>query len=338
MKYATLRAWALAGFFGLFCALHAQPRMHWTFDAPPPLHPTIIEGDFEGETLPIVAVSRDTPEIEKDGKLKRLSLHKAHFTPTRGATFAEGSIQLRNVQANSSKTNLRLMFEHGGDVDAGTISASSDFSAQVESTADYSDCFVALIFFDQDYLEGKSDNPNATVQFKSIKPLHKGTNKVELSFGYMDFGKHPMGFFPLFFTRGLEIRSDQCEFTARFFRHREELIHRALLKQYLEKHAGESKPIQAYMKIPPVFPDGMQEEKLPEKVTVSFMVSEEGRVESLQLPSDLPTNIYRLLSRTINGWLFLPRLKAGRPERTMVTLPLILRAEEPAQEPAKSSS
>ncbi|HEU5080316.1 MAG TPA: hypothetical protein VFT72_13985 [Opitutaceae bacterium] len=331
MKYATLRVWAFVAFAGSFCVAQAQMNVRWNFGTPPPLHPTIIQGKYKGKTLPILAVSGEGPEVEVDGKLKRLRLYDAHYTPTRGATYAPGSIVLRNMKGNSSKTKLRLMFAEGGEVDGGTISARSDFSATVDSTEDYKDCFVALIFFDADYLDGKTDNPSATVQFKSLKPLHKGENKIELTFGYLDFGKRRTGFFPLFFTKGLEIRSNECEKIAKFFRHREDSLHQLLLSGYLKKHGSETKPCTPYLQIPPVFPDGMREDALPARVNVSFMVNEEGRVESLQLPTKLPANIYRLLTRAVNGWLFMPRLKDGRPERTMVSLPLILRPDEVAQ-------
>lgn len=293
---------------------------------PPPLHPTIIEGSYKGKLLPIVDVSGESPRVEVDGKLKRPSgRFSDRYSPARGAYFAPGSLAMKDLQGSASKTNLVLMFSDGGQVSGGTLSARSDFSATVTPTQDYKDVYIAIIFFDQGYLEGTSDSPGATVQFSAIKPLVGGReNKVKLTFGFQDFGERRTGFFPLFFTHGIEIKSDQCEMIARFFRRREDSLHRSILQGYLEKHTGESLGLVPYLKIPPLLPEGTDFNALPRSISPSFMVNEEGRVESLQLQRGLPDNVAYELGRTLRGWLFLPRIKDGRPMRTMVTVPMVL--------------
>lgn len=323
---------------GAFTLAAAQGFSLWEAGTTPPLHPTIIEGTYKGKSLPILSVVHDSPQVEVDGKLKRLPQgSKTSYTPRRGAIYAPGSVQLRAMNLQGSKTNMKLLFPGGGEVDGGTISASSEFSVTVIPTQNYPDCYVALIFFDEGYIEGTTDQPGASVQFEAIKPLVGGKeNKIKLHFGYIDFGARPTGFFPLFFTRGLEIKSDQCELVARFFRHREMTIHDYLLKSYREKNSAQSVALKPYLQIPPLVPDELIPET-PLIIETTFMVNEEGMVESLQFESDVSTAVLSPLRRSLNGWLFFPRLKDGRPTRTMVRIPIQLQRSKNEVAAAASS-
>ncbi len=314
---------------GLAVVTGAQPSVpRWYVGYPPPLHPTIIYGTFKGRTLPIVGVAGQTPQVEVDGALKRLGTgRKVRFEPRRGSDYAPGEVSLRNLRASSSRTNLVLMFSNGGQVSGGTLNARSDFSATVVPTQDYTDCYVAIVFFDQAYLDGDTPVHNASVQFARIPDLKAGVeNEVTLNFNYIDNTGGRLGFFPLFFTRGLEIRSDQCLVVAQFFRRMEDRLHDALVAAYLEKNAGKSARPEAYLRIPPLFLGADDLDRAPAEAEVSFMVSEEGRVENLQFDTPLPGGVRDVLHRTLGAWLFFPRLSEGRPARTMVRMPLSLKA------------
>lgn len=324
--------WGLSFVVAALSVSAAPGRIIWSPGLPPPLHPTVIMSDYKGKTLPIVGVSGDSPEVDVDGKRKSLPRSsKAGFSPVRAARYAPGSLQLRNMQVNSSSLHLILMFESGGEIDNGAISSRSDFTAEVTPTQDYHDCFVALVFFDQEFLEGGSDTPNAFVHFQNIRELVGGKpNKLAIRFGYIDAQGKRLGFFPLFFSNGVEIRSDQCELTARFFRKIEEKRHAAVVRSWVEKHAGATQPPQAYVQIPPIFDDPAALENAPDTVNASFMVSEEGIVQSLQIDGKIPEDVSTVLRRTVSAWLFVPRLKDGRPERTFVKVPIALKTPKPA--------
>lgn len=337
------RGWrwiALKLALGAFTLAGAQGFSSWD-TGNIPLHPTIIQGTYKGKALPIIAVHNESPEVEVEGKLKRLPQgSKTSYTPLRGAGYAPGTLKLGAMKVTGSKTNMVLMFPGGGQVDGGTVSSSTEFTVTVTPTQDYSDCYVALMFFDQGYIEGTTDLPGASVQFEAIKPLVGGKeNKLKIHFGYVDFGERHIGFFPLFFTRGMEIQTDQCELVARFFRHREMTIHEHLLKSHREKNANQSVPLKPYLQIPPLVPDDLIP-PTPLAIDTTFMVSEEGTVESLQFESDVPTAVLSPLRRSLSGWLFLPRLKDGRPARTLVHIPLVVQRtkSEPPPPPAPGST
>ena len=315
----------------------AQMHVRWASGPPPPLHPTLIFGDYKGKSLPIVSVNDESPEVMVEGKLKRLqSGSKAHYQPRRGVAYASGSIDLKNVNLSSSKTNLVYMFQDGGEVSGGTLSANSEFLARVNATQAYTDCYVVIVFFEQAYLPDETNNPHATVQFKKVRDLVPGENKIKLSFGYLDFGERSTGYFPIFFTHGLEIRSDQRELIAQFFHRMEMTVHEMYLKDYLQKYPDKSKQVNVYLQVPPLFPDGTDFSDTPATVSANFMVSEDGKVESLQFKEHLSPEVGGALRRTLSGWLFFPRLKEGRPVRTMVSVPIVLKPDEPPKAPSEA--
>jgi hypothetical protein len=330
--------WAVGVVALAFASAVCAQNVHlaqWSNNLPPPLHPTVIFGQNKGKSEPIVAVRGESPQIMVDGKLKSLPWGKdVHYMPMRAAGFAPGSIALRKMEANSFKTKLVLMFSTGGEVDGGTLNAGSNFSATLIPTQDYKDCFAAIVIFDQDYLEDKTDQHNAFVQFEKVPDLIGGKeNKIKLHFGFINTEERRLGYFPLFFTAGREIRTDQCETTARFFRKMELTRHQMLLKGYLEKNAATpALALQPYLRVPPIFTEPAILADAPDKVGVSFLVNEEGQMENLQFESPLPNDVSVVLRRTLNGWLFLPRIKDGRPMRSVVRMPLELHAKAEAKE------
>lgn len=300
---------------------------------PPPLHPTVVFADYKGESLPIVTVVSETPQVVVDGKRKGITGRKARFTPLRGVAFAPGSIEMKSMKAGSHRTDLVLMFSTGGEVSGGTISAKSDFSATVVPSQDYKDCYIAIVFYDQAFVAGRTDTHNAFVQFEKIKDLVGGKeNTITLNFGYITPREGmQLGYFPLFFTNGIEIRSNQCELTAQFFRRIEMIRHEAMVKAYCEKHSSPTSnlKLEPYLRIPALFTDPEILSAAPASTSVSFMVDRDGTVESVQFDDRLPRPVSNVLRRTLNGWLFMPRIKEGRPERTLVKVPLVLRDEPP---------
>ncbi len=310
-------------------------QLRWSNKPPPPLHPTVVMGEHKGKQMPIVGVRNEAPQVEVEGKKVTLSTGgRARFAPHRGARFAPGEITLTNMKTAGHRTRLVLMFENGGEVDGGTVHANTEFTVTVTPTRDYKNCYVALVFFDQAYLDGDTINPGASVQFERIPDLVANQeNKVKVSFGFLDFGERRTGYFPLFFTEGVEMRSNQAELIARFFAKMEDTRHDFIVKGFLERNAGKSAAPKAYLSIPPLFLDDGVLEAAPARVNVSFMVVEDGRVESVQLVDRVPAPAAAILRRTIEAWRFLPRVKDGYAARTLVKVPIVLKEAEAASAP-----
>lgn len=318
-----LHVWGMALVFGgLALGLRAQPHLALrprSISAPP--HPTALVADYKGAIRAIVGVAGAIPQVMVDDKLKRLPA-KQSYLPLRAKGYLEGYISLSHQEAHSEKTNLVYMFSGGGEVSGGTIKAASYYSATLTVDQDLPDVYVAVLFFDAGFVQGDVDTPSATIAFHHIGDLKGGVaKKVTVQFGYLD-GSRRLNYFPLFFSRGFEVRSDVSDQASRFFHRTETLMHKRLVETYLTKNVGANRQAAAYVQMAPIFPEDIDYSALPEQVPVSFMVNDEGRVEGLEIPRGLPPEVEAPLRATINGWLFYPRLKEGHPDRAMVTIPI----------------
>jgi hypothetical protein len=129
-------------------------------------------------------------------------------------------------------------------------------------------------------------------------------------------------FFPLIYSKGLEIRTDQSELSADFFRRGEMAAHEALLERYRQRNPEADRPASPYLRFQPQLPIDVDPRSLPAVITVKFAVTEAGEVDSIEIAQVLAEPVDREIRRAVNGWLFLPRLKKGYPVRSFIEVPL----------------
>jgi hypothetical protein len=78
----------------------------------------------------------------------------------------------------------------------------------------------------------------------------------------------------------------------------------------------------AYLRVLPQLPAGIDPHSLPPTINAKLMVAETGEVDSLEIDQALDPQVAQAIRRALNGWLFLPRLKNGSPEQSVMELPL----------------
>jgi len=316
----TLAVFSLAVAFILLGGLsdaRAQDRRTVT---KPPLHPTVLRSAYNGRYYPIVAVKDDSPEIEVDGKL-RLVDRRNGCEPVRAQAYAKGFVRF-SAQNSTAEVGRLSSVSAAARTTGGTLSKSGTYEVTLLPTESHDDCYLAVIFFQQD--ENREPKAGTTAMaFAQIGTLTAGKpRKVSIDEAYVpDVGVF-YHYFPQVFSKGAEIRSDQSELAARFFRSLEKGTHQKILASYLKKNPTANLRAQAYLRIPPMLPDEIDVKALPAVIHTTFMVSESGEVESLQIedPVDLPVS--DAIQRAVSGWLFTPKLENGRPTRIMIRLPL----------------
>jgi len=297
----------------------------------PPLHPTLLLTSYKGKEEPIMDVRVDEPEVEVDNKLHGISL-RASFQPIRGASFAPGSVKVTDQHAGSRFIKEVIMFSNGDEVSGGDWDHHSDYEATLTPSESYKDCYMAVLFFDAAFIKGNESSTKVSVVFHEIGDLVAGKpRKVQVRFGYMEPDeKNPRTFFPLIFTHGLEIESNHSDYSALFFRRLELTRHEQIMADYKAKNVGKDMPLKPYVRVMPKFPNSLDLGKLPAVTKASFMVDEDGTVYSIQLDEDLNKEAATAIHDALRGWLFFPRLKEGRAERTMVRVPIQLHPEAKA--------
>ncbi len=285
-----------------------------------PLHPTVLTADYEGKSYPVIAAASEAAEIEVSGKLRKLGA-SGQFQPHMGAAYAAGFITFKSNSASTRTRTLEYHFQNGATVPGGILDIDADYTCSLVSSVAQGGCYLAVIFFKTDPA-GEPDLKTVAIGFSEIGNLPAGALvQVKIRRGYIPVSGGNYYCLPMVFTRGREIRSDQCELIARFFRSQYVASHAKILDRYQKQYPSADKPPVAYLRYPPVLPDGVEARTLP-KINATFRVLETGEIDSLQLDEGLDPRVAQAIRRALNGWLFLPRLKAGVPVETLMRLPL----------------
>jgi hypothetical protein len=286
----------------------------------PPLHPTEIVTAYQGADRPLIGVGADVCLIDDDGKAVRRPTTAAYH-PVRVSQFAPGSLAVQVERAE----NLALT-DHGFASIPGRAAPSVAFAFRVTADRPYTDCYLALIVFDRDSIDGQAESAGAPIAYQGIGDLRAGA-PVAVSAGLhdSDLPRRPFCLVPLFFTRGLEIRTPFDEASAGLFRQAEVGHHRKLLSAYLSLHGSDTLPAKAYLRFPPVFDGKVDRARIPEKLGVSFAVTPQGTVEHVVPSAALEAAARQEVERAVGGWLYMPQLARGTPLETPMSAVLEFR-------------
>jgi hypothetical protein len=294
-------------------------------DREPPLHPTLITVDFKGKPYVVSDAAAEFPEIEFEGKLKRLYSNEA-FQTRLAVAYAPGFV--RFITQDASTRTLERNYKLGNKmtpdntVSGGIVSQSGEYLGRVVANESHSDCYVAVLFFGAD-AAGNPDYKPTAIAFKKIGDLVAGREtEIKIASAYVNTGRPNFFIYSLIFTKGLEIRSDQSEEIARFFRRQDMIEHSEVLDHYRAAYPAADHPAVAYLRFPPLLPQDVDPKQLPPGIVAKLSVMETGEVDSLELSPVLEPNVDHAIHRALEGWLFLPRLKKGLPVRTQIEVPL----------------
>lgn len=312
-------------------------RMSFAEDPPPALHPSAISGTYEGKLLRVVGAKGARPLVERDGKRVPLP-DGTSFQVDRVGGFLPGSLEVKTQSAESSQTEMVLRLPNGTEVSGGIAREGSTYQARVVASRAYPDCFVALMFFDVGYLDGMTNAPGFVLAFQGIGDLAAGAEtRVSADFGFIDFRKHKRFYIPMYFSRGVEIRTNFADDEARLYRRVEMLRHEKALDAYRRHNPKASLDAAPYYRFSPVFTDDLDPATVPDVVRVAFAVTPDGTVEDVSLADRVPKGVDLAVRRALGGWLYMPRLVNGLPYRTNVEMFLRFprpKAAAPAGSPA----
>jgi hypothetical protein len=289
----------------------------------PPLHPTVIVTEFKGKSYTVTHAKGEFPEINVEGKTKRL-YGKQSYQPLRAVGFAPGFVRFKSQNATSTTTYYTERVNGTGGMNknavfqTGQFTAKGDYHCTLIASEPHSETYIAVIFYRMD-LSGAPDLGSAAIAFREVGDLPAGAEKdVAISCAYVAPPGNRYYLFPLVFTKGREIRTDQSERVAAFFRSQEMETHRSIVDKYEQQFVTADKPPVPYLRVPPVLPNGVKANAIPGTIKASFTVTEDGEVDGITLDQALDPQVSHEVRRALNGWLFLPCLKKGYPVRVPV--------------------
>lgn len=262
--------------------------------------------------------------ILRDGKTHTLPWSAGYafarapgYAPARAVLVCE-----KNVQ---EQTNLVYHWSNGG-----VIHEDSRFEGSVMASRDLKDCFIAILFFNADYLNGTSDDPGLVMGLSSIGDLKSGVRtKVNVQYGYLHADKRQKFYVPLLFSEGREVRTNQALEAAFLFRRIETLQHERALAAYRQKNPTADADAKPRLRFAPVFDEGTSLDGVPAVIRVDYTVNEDGVVENVVPQDGLAPAVARTLVRTLSGWQYYPKLVKGIPRRTFLAAQFQLKEPAP---------
>jgi hypothetical protein len=276
-------------------------------ETPPPLHPTAIVCEYKGRSCQVIGVRGSYGVIEDEGKPVRL-MTAISYDAARATAYVPGGIALTHEKAQATEVQLRV----AGLVDSHP--ENSDYDATAVASRTYADCYLVILFYDQAFANGTTDDPAATFAFQEVGTLQAGVEtKVKAVFHYVDPHRQHMVYLPLYFSHGAEIRTNHADEVAAIFRRIEMIRHRKLVDLYLGRYPQATRAAEPYLRIPPIFPEEVGLAKLPTALKVDFAVISDGTVDGVFLPAGIPPEVALGVRRAMRGWLYLPKLESGRP-------------------------
>lgn len=300
---------------GFFLAALAGGAM----ESPP--HPTQLLAEYRGAKHPVVAVEKEDPVIILDGRRKPLRgnipLSTERLPRFAGSKAAITSVRIEGVQVVSAMSDFSAA--EAAASPRGTLGGFVEFTGTITATQDLADCYLALFAIDEDFMRGISDRPNAQIRVRQLPDLRAG-KAAPVKFSTTPFlQRGKVQVFALLFAGGDEVSTDQTAAAAQYFLRREQVIHSAMVKRWLEENRGANRPVQPVLQIPPLF---ASTDGFPSGISATLTVGPDGTVSAVVLSGQLPVPAEKALLDTLHAWLFLPKIQAGVATATRVTVPL----------------
>lgn len=290
-------------------------------ETPPPPHPTALFATYKGERQAVVAVEKEDPVILVDGQRKRLRGNIPLSTerqPRYAGLHAEVAGQKAAIVQVLQGTNDTTV-EQIKDAKGATVGGYVEYSATITAREDLKDCFVALIAVDDDFVTGRTDQPNSQIRVRELPALRAGA-ATPIKFSTSPFlSRKKMTLFVLVFSEGREVVIGQQPGIDRYFHRRERVVHAATVRKWLADNPGASRPVQPVQQIPPLLG---RLEGLPENATATLSIAPDGTVANVALDREFTPAAEAVLTNTLHAWLFLPKLQNGVAVPAQVRLPL----------------
>lgn len=287
----------------------------------PPPHPTLLLAEYRGATHQVVAVEKEEPVILLDGRKKTLRgnipLSTERLPRYAGSKAAITSVKIEGVQVVSAMTEFSAA--EAAASPRGTLGGFVEFTGTITAMQDLSDCYLALFAIDDDFMRGISDRPNAQIRVRQLPDLRAG-QAAPVKFSTTPFlQKGKVRVFALLFAGGDEVSTDQTAAAARYFLRREQVIHAATVKRWLEENHQGSRPVQPVLQIPPLL---ASTEGFPPDATADLTVAADGTVLDVSLNRTFAPAAEESIRRALGAWLFLPKIQDGVPGLSHVKVPL----------------
>ncbi len=272
--------------------------------------PSVLKVRYGGEMLPVVRVHHDDPYVMVVGKevlvrsdpvyvLDRASGYSSNFVEAPRGGLG-GKFQFQLIGANTYDVSA---------LNQGDIEVPMELKAWKTIKGGYA---VVVMF---------SGLNQAEILVRELPelPAEKAV-KFKMTVHALPRTITPMYFIQIFDDTGREVRTNDLSYAWQYYAARDRARLAAAITKYQAKYPTADHEAVPFLMVGPVFRAGAV---LPTgEITVTLSVGADGTVTDVDAGMIGNDSARNSVIEALGGWLFLPKLTAGQPEFTTVSVPL----------------
>lgn len=275
-------------------------------------HPTVLTVKYKEEMLPVVRMDDLKPVVEIGGKEKVIRA-RPEYAMARAGHFHVGEIEFIRLVPETAKGRIGSEF-----INASSIGNTDFLEMKLKSSVSLKHVFIVIVGFSFDLETLQFKDSEETITPHAAPDLVAGQ---EAAFRYVSPTNAQFFFSAQVFSEGVEVHSNLSDGAAKHYSRLEKAKLSALLANLKIGNAGKDVPLFPIVKVKPFMPEGAPFPATDAKAL--FTVTADGLVTDVEIKGTLDPVAEKAVRDALEGWLFLPRFKAGQPVATRIALPLV---------------
>lgn len=279
-----------------------------------PLAPVAL---VEGRLYDVVSGDRGRAIVGREG-LEALAPKGARLCFAKGERFADGMIEVSESAVNFEKMARKKRSWRAGLL-KGESGRSTAVSLRFRATRDYEDVTLCLLLF--------NDLGERAIEVQGIGDLMgevESEESFEIPVAY-DSERGAISYYFLFFTAEGEIvtngREAMTPFLNRLFRD----FYMEVVVGYMQAEGTSDAPVKLAHRYPVFVDPKWVAQDAPDFYYFTLEVDEQGFVSDIVPEAPVDEALLLACRRSLQEWLFLPKLRSGLPVKSRVRVPILLR-------------
>lgn len=284
-------------------------------------HPTVLTVQYKDQFLPVTKVIGSDPVVLVEGKEKRIRT-EPRYLPSRIERYSEATVEVKEVSVGLMQ--LRMVAESKPEATSapmlGAQGGRADFRASLRSSEAFSGGFVAVVMYGRSSLTDPAKGPSGEIVVHALPELPANTD-VPVTFGSKAFVYHPdQAFFVQVFDReGREVMTNTTRQCWPYYAAIERFQLQETLRKVKASLAGKDLDARPVLRIKPLLPKSAG--RPAEPVVAQITVMSDGTVSGIRISDTNPVEVGVAVREALEGWLFMPKVKAGELVPCTVKVP-----------------
>lgn len=279
------------------------------------LHPTVLTVQYKDQMLPVVKVVGTDPVVMVDGKEKRIRDYP-YYLPQGAAGYADNSIDAPE-DAFGGRYHITSLNGSGGGAFQRIY-----FDGMLTAKKTIRSRFIVVIIysFGNPYqLPTYLDHPTVIVHALPDLPAGEAVRvKFSKDLGAEGFGTDYC--IQIFDGTGREVVTPGLGYASQFYAMCDFAHLTRAMEKYLAKFKGADHDALPAIMPKPIFKNGAI---LPKgEVSALLTIATTGQVSGVEVQGVEDAAVRKCVAEALGGWLFLPKLKAGQPVPSKISVPL----------------